>query len=76
MTSTTQAQDLVGDKVMKALHKGRGRRIVTLVAAFIAFAVVVGVVINGFKGRQIKRDADAVTEPLKDPTKAPLHPIR
>jgi hypothetical protein len=55
-------------------HAGRGKRVAVLVAIAILVVALVGVVTNGFRGRQIKRNADAMTDVATKPLGAPPPP--
>jgi hypothetical protein len=59
------------DSFLKATQRGRARKIAIFFAALVGFAIVVGVLIRGFHGRQILRDADSLVEPV-EPTLAPV----
>ena len=48
-------------------HGGRGRKTVALIVALVALALVIWAVVSGFRGREIKRNAEALTEPVLDP---------
>lgn len=48
--------------VIHSLETGRGRRVAILVAAFLAVVIVLWSVSRGFHGRQIRRDARALTD--------------
>lgn len=45
-------------------HTGRGRRVAILIGAFVLVVAVLWVVARGFHGRQIRRNAAALTTPV------------
>jgi hypothetical protein len=52
-------------------HAGRGKRIAVLVAIVMVVVALIAVVTSGFHGRQIQRNADAITDPVTRPLGTP-----
>jgi hypothetical protein len=48
---------------IRDLEIGRGRRILVLILAVLALAIVLGAVAAGFRGRKTNRGARALTDP-------------
>jgi hypothetical protein len=65
----------LGMRVMvRGTKTGRGKRVAFMVAAVIAVAVLLGVVVSGFRGRNIPKSAAAMTAPassIKIPWRLP-----
>jgi hypothetical protein len=57
-------KDLVMDKMVSRVKIGRGRRVVIAAVVVIAVALLLGVVVFGFRGRQISRNSAAMTTPV------------
>jgi flagellar basal body-associated protein FliL len=56
--------DRAMDDMVKKLNTGRGRRVTIMVLAVLAVAVLIGVVVAGFRGRHISQNAAAMTTPV------------
>jgi hypothetical protein len=54
--------------VMHSLETGRGRRVVVLLAALVAVALVLWAVAAGFRGRHFTRNAGALQRAYETPT--------
>jgi len=50
--------------MVRRTKTGRGRRIVITVAAVVIVAGLIGVVVTGFRGRDIPQNAAAMTTPV------------
>jgi hypothetical protein len=57
-------EDLAMNKMVRGVKTGRGRRFVIAGGVVIAVALLLGVVVFGFRGRQILRNSEAMTEPV------------
>jgi hypothetical protein len=49
--------------IIRSFETGMGRRVVILSAAVVILALVLGLVIYGFRGRGIRRNTDALIRP-------------
>ena len=61
-------------EVLKKTKVGRTRRWVFLLATVVALAALTGVVVAGFRGRHISRNAAALTAPGASPAKGGWRP--
>jgi hypothetical protein len=52
------------DQMVKKVKIGRGRRVAIAAVAVIVVALLLGVVVVGFRGRHILRDSAAMTTPV------------
>jgi hypothetical protein len=48
---------------LRDFEQGRGRRIVVLILAVLALAIVIGAVVKGFRGQSPSRGARALSKP-------------
>ena len=60
--------------MVRATKVGRGRRVVIMLAAVLMVAVLIGVVVAGFRGRHISRNAKAMTTPATSAAKTGWRP--
>jgi hypothetical protein len=51
------------DEMVSKVKTGRGRRVAIMVAVVILVALLLGVVVAGFRGRHILRNSAAMTTP-------------
>jgi flagellar basal body-associated protein FliL len=58
------AKDREMSEMVRNTKIGRGRRVAILVAAVVLVAVLIGVVVAGFRGRHISQNAAAMTTPV------------
>jgi predicted secreted protein len=61
-------------EVVKKTEVGRTRRMVFLLATVVLLATLTGVVVAGFRGRHISRNAAALTAPGAAPAKGGWRP--
>jgi hypothetical protein len=61
-------------EVVKKTEVGRTRRVVFLLAAVLVVAALTGVVVAGFRGRHVSRNAAALTAPGATPAKSGWRP--
>jgi uncharacterized membrane protein affecting hemolysin expression len=61
-------------EILKRTERGRGRRVAIMVCAVIVFAVMIGVVVVGFRGRHISQNSAAMTKSVAAPTKVEWKP--
>jgi hypothetical protein len=52
------------DEMVSKVKTGRGRRVAIMVAVVILVALLLGVVVAGFRGRHILRNSAAMTTPV------------
>lgn len=57
-------KDAAMDRMVSKVKIGRGRRVVIAAVVVIAVGLLLGVVVFGFRGRQISRNSEAMTEPV------------
>jgi hypothetical protein len=60
--------------MVKGSKTGRGKRVAFMVIAVLAVAVLLTVVVVGFRGRNIPQNAAAMTTPVAPAVKAALRP--
>ena len=63
------------DQMVKKVKIGRGRRVAIAVVAVIVVALLLGVVVVGFRGRHIARNSAAMTAPLPASTEVGKEPF-
>jgi cobyric acid synthase len=63
-------KDLAMRVMVSGTKTGRGKRVAFMVAAVVAVAVLLGVVVAGFRGRNIPKNAAAIAAPTTS-TKIP-----
>ena len=68
--------DRAMDEMVRKLKIGRGRRLAIMVAAVIVVAVLLGVVVVGFRGRRISQNSAAMTTPVPASTNTGREPLR
>jgi hypothetical protein len=57
----------MNDQAVIRSMEGRGRRLAILAAALVAVALVVGLVVAGFRGEHVKPSAAALAQPVGTP---------
>jgi hypothetical protein len=60
--------------VLRDFEQGRGRRIVVLILAVLALAIVIGAVVRGFRGGSPSRSTRALTDEPAAPKVPPSQP--
>ncbi len=68
-------KDLAMDEMVSKVKIGRGRRVAIAVVAVIVVALLLGVVVVGFRGRHISRNSAAMTAPLPTSTEVGREPL-
>jgi hypothetical protein len=68
------AKDREMSDMVRKSKMGRGRRVAIMVAAAMLVAVIVAVVVVGFRGRNISQNAAAMTTPIPASTKVAWRP--
>ena len=58
------AKDREMSEMVRHTKIGRGRRVAILVAAVVLVAVLIGVVVTGFRGGHVSQNAAAMTTPV------------
>jgi len=56
------------------IKRGSGKRWLFMAAILIVFAGIMAVVVVGFKGRRIQKNAEAISAPLAEPPANPWRP--
>jgi hypothetical protein len=56
--------DQAMDQMVKKVKIGRGRRVAITAVAILVVALLLGVVVAGFRGRHILRNSAAMTTPV------------
>jgi hypothetical protein len=69
-------KDQALEEIVKKTKIGRGKRLAIMVVAVVGVAVLIAVVVAGFRGRQILQDSAAMTTPIPASTSVGQRPGR